>query len=171
MADSVKGAAMERFSPGIRQGIRLHREIDAYTDAHPVFRESITRLRTRFGKYAPVVADVFYDHFLAASWDEYHPVSLREYVNSSYSRLEPYYRDFPVRTQRFYDYMLKYDILYRYASLEGIDRVMQGMARRANFTSGMEQSLEELQQHYQEYRAEFAAFFPHLQQHIRTFSL
>lgn len=170
MADSVKGSAMQQYPDGIRQGIRMHRAIDTFTDGHVVFGQTKERLRKRFGKYAPVVADVFYDHFLAKHFEQYADMGLRPFTTNTYDFLKKYYSQFPTRTQRFYNYMTQYDILFGYAQLEGIDRVMKGMARRAQFESGMEASAEELERNYDEYEREFFAFFPEIQEHIRTFA-
>lgn len=171
MADSVKGNDLEKYEEGIKKGIRLHRAIDTFTDAHETVLKSKERLRPAFGKYAPVVADVFYDHFLALHWRDHSAQELREYTNDIYSFLKEYYEVFPVRTRQFYDYMVKYDILFAYARVDGIDRVMQGMARRARFESGMEKAAAELLTNYDGYRAEFNVFFPEIQQHIRTLAL
>lgn len=168
MADSVKGSAAKKYSKGIQEGIHIHRAIDTFTDSHPVVAKSKERLRKHFGKYAPVVADVFYDHFLARDWEHFSPVPLRQYTKEIYAYLKKYYDIFPVRTQGFYDYMVRYDVLYGYSRIEGIDRVMKGMASRAQFDSGMEHSAEELVRHYEEYQNEFTEFFPEMQQHIRN---
>lgn len=45
IADSVKGRQVELYPPTIQEGIRLHRAIDAYTDAHPTVAQSVARLR------------------------------------------------------------------------------------------------------------------------------
>jgi len=66
--------------------------------------------------------------------------------------------------------MVRYDILYSYAKIEGIDRVMKGMASRARFNSGMEHSARELETNYESYKSEFQSFFPQIQQHILTFT-
>ena len=64
IADHLKGADRKRIYPeAIKRGIALHRRIDTFTDAHPVVAESKVRVREQFGKYAPVIVDVFYDHF------------------------------------------------------------------------------------------------------------
>jgi len=168
MADSVKGNSADNYARGIRDGIKLHRAIDAYTDAHPTVLRSKERLRQKFGKYAPVVADVYYDHFLARGWSQFSEISLRDYTHEIYSFLKDHYAVFPLRTQRFYDYMTQYDILFSYSEVEGIDRVMKGMARRARFESGMERSAEELLANYAEYEKEFHLFFPDLQQHMQS---
>lgn len=168
MADSVKGSNARKYPQGIHEGIVLHRAIDTFTDTHSEVLKSKERLRKEFGKYAPVVADVFYDHFLAKNWAMYSEIGLSAYSAGVYEYLKEYYEIFPLRTQRFYDYMVKYDILFSYSKIEGIDRVMQGMARRARFASGMERAAEELERHYEEYAREFELFFPELQQHIRN---
>ena len=44
IGDFVKGNKLEEYDQEIQFGIRLHREIDSYTDSHPVVLESKTRL-------------------------------------------------------------------------------------------------------------------------------
>ncbi len=171
MADSVRGIMTEKYSPAIQQGIKMHRAIDTFTDAHATVLKSKERLRIHFGKYAPVVADVYYDHFLALHWEEFSQINFREYTHEVYSFLKEHYAVFPERTKKFYEYMVKYDILFAYSKIEGIDQVMKGMSRRARFTSGMENAAEELVNNYAGYKNEFQLFFPEMQQHIRTFTL
>jgi acyl carrier protein phosphodiesterase len=52
--------------------------------------------------------------------------------------------------------------------LEGIDRALKGLAQRATFNSGMELAIEDLQEHYSEFKNEFMQFFPELEAHIKT---
>ncbi|RZK26682.1 MAG: DUF479 domain-containing protein, partial [Hymenobacter sp.] len=77
IADSVPGRQLAGYQPEVQAGIRMHRAIDTFTDQHPVVRRSTARLRAAgAGKYAGVVADVFYDHFLAANFQEFSAESL-----------------------------------------------------------------------------------------------
>jgi acyl carrier protein phosphodiesterase len=128
--------------------------------------KSKERLRPRYKKYAPVITDIFYDHFLATHWQDYSAISLRDYTNQVYKYLEKFHTIFPERSQQFYNYMIKYDILFAYTKIEGIEKVMQGMSRRAHFISGMETATEELVKGYDDFKAEFKLFFPDLQQHV-----
>jgi acyl carrier protein phosphodiesterase len=166
IADSVKGSEMSKFSAGVQEGIRLHRVIDTYTDNHPVTLKSKERLRERYGKYSPVVVDIFYDHFLAIHWEDYSKLSLRAYTDQTYKFLQEHYEIFPERSRQFFNYMTKYDILFAYSKIEGIDKVMQGMSRRAKFESGMETAAEALLNDYEDYKAEFKIFFPELQERV-----
>lgn len=166
IADSVKGSTLKNYSPGVQQGIKLHHAIDHFTDNHAVMLKSKERLRHQYGKYSPVISDIFYDHFLATHWEDYSQVSLRSYVDDTYKFLGTHLSVFPERSKQFYMYMIKYDILFAYQKIEGIEKVMQGMSRRAKFESHMETAASELQNGYEEYKSEFRIFFPELQGHV-----
>ncbi len=76
IADAVKGKQIDNFSHDIVKGIKLHRLIDSYTDNHAVFKKSVNRLEVVYKKYASVICDIFYDHFLAKNFHVYSAVSL-----------------------------------------------------------------------------------------------
>lgn len=63
IADMVKGSQINGYSPTVKEGILLHRQIDTFTDAHVVVNRSKDRLRERYRLYAGVVVDMYYDHF------------------------------------------------------------------------------------------------------------
>ena len=108
IADHVKGSMINEFEDEIKSGIILHRAIDHFTDNHPVVEQSKSRLRSEFRKYAPVIVDVFYDHFLARDWNTYHHQSLDDFATEAYSILESNESILPERTNHrelfFYDY-------------------------------------------------------------------
>lgn len=166
IADSVKGNSFNDFSDEIKKGILLHRKIDTYTDTHPIVEESKQRLRGRYKKYASVIVDVYYDHFLAANWNLHSSETLGQYTKKVYSIIEQHRTVLPLKSQLFTNYMLEYDILSAYAQLEGIDRVLQGMSRRTTFVSNMEHSIHELKEHYHLFEKEFNSFFPELKKYV-----
>lgn len=163
IADHVKGREIERYTGYILEGIRLHRHIDAFTDAHPVVEESKKRLRTVFGKYASVIADVYFDHFLARDWSMYHHQSLHEFASSSYTLMNNNRHHLPERTIYMLSYMESQNWLVAYAEIEGIEKAFRGLSRRTRFSSGMEYAHQFLQENYQEFEEEFRRFFPELQ--------
>ena len=52
IADHIKGNQFTHLSSEIQQGIKLHREIDTFTDAHKITRISKRRLHKRYGLFA-----------------------------------------------------------------------------------------------------------------------
>src|SRR5690606_6470869 len=91
IADGIKGKDYQKFPTEIQHGILLHREIDTFTDAHPIVRQSTKRLHKNFGHYSGVLVDVFYDHFLAKNWKHYHEQPLAKFVENFYQLLETNY--------------------------------------------------------------------------------
>ncbi|HET9503264.1 MAG TPA: acyl carrier protein phosphodiesterase [Hymenobacter sp.] len=164
IADSVPGRQLERYPAEVQVGIRAHRAIDTFTDQHPVVRRSTARLRAAgTGKYAGVVADVFYDHFLAANFSEFSTESLPAFTQRVYSVLAGRAAEFPAPVQRFFPYLVQQNWLLGYAEIAGIERALQGLSRRASPGSGMEMAGAELRHNYAAYEADFRAFFPELQ--------
>ncbi len=64
--------------------------------------------------------------------------------------------------------MIANNWLVNYGKLEGIDRAMQGMAKRASFPSEMASAIEDLQKDYHSLQNDFRVFFPELAEHSRT---
>lgn len=167
MADQVKGSILNHLPDDVRAGVMLHRKIDHFTDNHPVVALSKTRMRPRFGKYAPVVADLYYDHFLASLWENYSSESLHDFSNRCYDIILQHHTFLPTRTyDMLKNYMIPNNWLVTYASLDGIGRALTGMSRRARFPSGMEFGGEELQLNYENYRSEFLLFFEELRLYV-----
>lgn len=160
IADSVKGHAFDQYSLGIKNGILLHRKIDAFTDAHPVFLNSVVRLRMRHRKYAGVITDIIYDHFLASCWNEFAADSLDEFTEKIQTQLIENKDLMPQRSQRFLDYMLRENIPVSYATLEGIEKVLYGMSRRAKFENSMHVAGQDLAKDYRLFEEDFRKFFP-----------
>lgn len=163
IADFVKGREMESYSLAIQTGIKLHRFIDDYTDNHDVVLQSKKRLRPEFGKYAPVIVDMFYDHFLASNWIQFHNIPLDVFVDSCYAHLSTRTVEMPKRSRHMFTYMKAYNWLVSYAHIEGMDKALTGMSRRTSFNSQMEFASVALKNDYEFYHAEFNIFFPLLE--------
>jgi acyl carrier protein phosphodiesterase len=167
MADAVKGRDLGRFTPGLEQGIRLHRAIDVFTDEHPLTRSGRERLREHAGKYAGVALDVFYDHILAISWAELHPEPLPLFVERMYTVLQQHAAWMPERTRGMLPYMVQGDWLGSYARVEGIGRALAGLSRRVPAGSALFGAEAVLERHLDAYRAEGLAFLREVEQHVQ----
>lgn len=160
IADHVKGNRINRYSPGIVAGIKLHREIDSFTDKHPVFLSSKQRLQEKYRKYSGVIVDMFYDHFLSANWRDYSGEDINTFTNRMYKIAIKRYFILPPKTKRILPFMAKSNWLVGYGSIEGIDRALKGMSGRTPFDSGMENATVDLKKDYDKYLTEFREFFP-----------
>lgn len=163
IADSVKGNKLYEYPKGICNGIRLHRQIDEFTDSHPIVTQSKARLRPVYGKYSGVIIDLYYDHFLAAGWEVYCNESLEQFTEKCYIQLDLLQSFFSEESKTIFYYMRKYNWLLSYREIEGISKALSGLARRTTFISHMEKAGIELRKDYLLYQEEFHRFFPELQ--------
>lgn len=172
IADQVKGKAWEYYPAKIRLGILLHRSIDDFTDKHEINRQSSRILQPYFGKYSPVVTDVMNDHLLSIEWNKFHPGSLEEFIKFTYESIKKNENSLPEKSKLMLPYMIQQDWLGSYIKLEGISDVLKRMSRRTPFVSGMEKSLEPLQDNFHLLQENFRQFFPelmdHSQQHLNN---
>ncbi|MHA7831103.1 MAG: acyl carrier protein phosphodiesterase [Flagellimonas sp.] len=161
-ADHIRGNKYKHFPDKIQKGILLHREIDSFTDAHPIVRQSSKRLHKNYSHYSRVIVDIYYDHFLAKNWSNYSNRPLAEYVEDFYDLLEDNYDILPIATKRMMPYMIADNWLLNYANLAGIDRVLNGMNRRTKNKSRMNFAILDLKEHYTDFENEFTLFFEEL---------
>ena len=127
MADGVRGKQYENFPIDIQKGIVLHRAIDTFTDAHPLFRQSTKKLHSRYHHYAGVIVDMYYDHFLAKNWSNYHSESLTKYAANFYQSLTDNFPLLTLKTQNLLPYMVEYNWLVNYQSIDGLERILASM--------------------------------------------
>jgi acyl carrier protein phosphodiesterase len=161
-ADHIRANKYKHLPDKVQKGILLHRQIDTFTDAHPIARQSSKRLHKNYSHYSQIIVDIFYDHFLAKNWNKYSEVPLDSYVESFYDLLEDNYEILPLSTQRMMPYMIADNWLYNYSNLKGISRVLDGMNRRTKNKSKMNFAILDLEEHYSDFEDEFTAFFEEL---------
>lgn len=163
IADSVKGkVTKKKFPYRVQAGIQLHRQIDSFTDSHPIVFKSKHRLFDKYSHYSSVIVDVLYDHFLAKNWQDYHETRLNVYVEDFYLMLKYNFELLPKRVQNFYPYMVSQNWLLSYAEIDGIERILTQMNHRVKGRVQLQESIKELKEFYTEFEEEFTLFFAEL---------
>lgn len=158
--DFLKGADVRSLHPTIQQGIALHRQIDGYTDHHPLVRQSKARVEPPYCRLAGVLVDVFYDHFLAVHWQTYGVETLDGFVQGVYADLQRYQALLPPLLQRALPLMLADDWLTAYRQVSGIAMILERMAKRSRRSPLLASSICVLHHHYDALEQDFRQFFP-----------
>jgi acyl carrier protein phosphodiesterase len=166
LGDYVKGR-VERFEhPGLtdrmRTGIQMHRTIDAFSDRHPAVHRSKRILSAEYGRLSGVIVDVFYDHVLARRWTEHHPRPLPDYTGAIYRTLTGNLHRLPASVHPLVTSMSRGDWLGGYASQRGIERALQGMARRYPVAAEIGTAGRLLTDHFDRFSDDFDEFLPEL---------
>ena len=100
IADRIKGKTIERLPLEMQKGVLLHRAIDQFTDQHPFFKECVSSLFPKYRHYSRVIVDMYFDHFLAAHWEQFHELPLQEFSRAFYKKLQKASAHFPEPIQK-----------------------------------------------------------------------
>ena len=130
IADGVRGEREKDLPPPIQAGIAFHREIDYKTDRHPAFRQARERLRPALGRYAGVFVDLWLDATLGENWSAFSPEPLATFLQELRSAISAYRGYGPPSWQNFFEAATETDLLYRFASYEGMCRHIETFIQR-----------------------------------------
>lgn len=133
IGDHVKGRlALDQFPEGIRKGIELHRKIDEYTDKHPATMRAKVWFRERYGLYSGAIIDTLFDHYLANDPKLFpSDAALKTFTENAYAQLDTQAAHFPAGFANYFPHMKEYNWLYNYRTLQGVQRSLNGLERRA----------------------------------------
>lgn len=160
--DFVKGPLHERFPPLIRDGIAQHRRIDAFTDSHPSVAAFRRVLIPEHGHWSRVIADVFFDHFLACDFDAYAGEPLETFVERVHRTIDQHVDLLPDRLRTVWPYMRDQRWLLSYRDVAGIEMALRGLSRRIARHPPLFEAIHHLDDSRQELLRRFRAFFPDL---------
>jgi acyl carrier protein phosphodiesterase len=170
LADLVRGPDRVGMPPDFLRGAACHKAIDAFTDAHPIVIRSRRRLDARYRRFSGVLIDIFYDYFLAQSWDTYATRPLDEYSSAFYLDVRRRQLLLPSDAATTLARIVKHDLLGQYQRLSGVEnslrRISTYISRRWGRSFELEASITELQAHESDLAKDFEAFFPQLRMHV-----
>lgn len=168
MADYFTGQDLRAYPPGIRTGIRQHRDIDAFTDHHPGFmdyRRAIAAAGApRFT--SGILADIFWDHVLASEWENWgKPLcgqDLEPFCAGVYARLGQSREHHSPGFAKAYPWIVGMSWLSCYARRDGIERTLMGLAGRMSDAWVLEGCIRIMDELDCPMRQGFSAFWPEL---------
>jgi len=166
IGDWIKGNDHQKYPTDIQKGILLHRSIDSFTDNHPIVKKSKNRLNEKYHKYSGIIIDIFYDHYLAHNWKVFSEIELVDFTRNLNSCLISNMEFLPMDIQEFIPRFMKRHWIESYASLEGIERVLEGMSKHTSLPDKTVYAIEILKNEYEDLKTEFFDFFPQLVAHV-----
>ena len=167
MGDFVKGPLAGRFPPVLGRALAQHRAVDTFTDAHPVVRASRARVAPPYRRFAGVVVDMYYDHFLARDWDAFADEPLATFTARVYAVLLAHEARLPDRLRRLAPSMARLDWLGSYRQVESVHAALDRMGERLKRGNALAGAGQALMTHYDAVEREFRAFFPELVRFVR----
>jgi acyl carrier protein phosphodiesterase len=168
LGDFVTGQDLHQFSDAIQWGIRCHQKIDRFTDNHPIFQVSKKRVAPERRRFAGIMVDIFYDHFLANNWESYLQESLFCFSQNFYQLLQQYQSVLPPDLQRALPSLISQDWLNTYRTIEGIELTLWRVSRRLTRENPLAQGILDLKAQYPAFEQDFLQFWPEIFAYAQT---
>jgi len=160
LADFISRKEFENLSSNLLPGIKLHRKIDDFTDHHDRVRKSVRWLHPAFGKYAPVILDIYYDYLLSRNWNKYSDLSLEAFCNGIYEILLKYQSQYPSRLSDRIASMIRQKWLRSFASYTGLQSTFDRLNKRVKYPVDFSSASTKLKSLEYKLELEFNSFFP-----------
>jgi len=166
IGDFIKGNIGDEFPGQIGAGIMLHRQIDSFTDTHPIFMLGRQRFSPERRRYAGIILDICFDHFLIQHWSHFANMGLPFFVDGVHRRIQPYNR---ILKGRLHFFLSRENIGYLLETnqdLDGVDFSLSRISKRMKNGSALIDAIDEVRLHYDFLEADFFAFFPELVNYV-----
>jgi len=144
LGDFVKGPLKGELPAAVEAGIRLHRRIDASTDDHPAYRDSLARLSPHWRRYAGIILDIWFDHLLSRQWTRWHPQPLEDFCDQCWRDFHARSRYIPPRARAFVAHAEQFKLLQRYRDEQVIARTLERVGERLRRPVPLHRALPEL---------------------------
>lgn len=167
LGDFVRGRReLWSWPAGIRNGIRLHRKIDRFTDHSRQVKALRTRFPKPFRRYSGIVIDLAFDHALAQNWPAFCETPLAEFDQEVRSLLAEHEDALPQRLRDFMEYADRRGLFEAYRHEDEMLFSLAGIGTRLK----RENPLHRVKEIWPELRPEvaegFASFFPEIQSRV-----
>ena len=169
IGDAIKGKQYKDYSDSIQKGILLHRQIDTFTDSHPVYLQSKRKFYKNYPKISGVITDILYDHLLCLEWNKHTNEKLPLFIKRSYDYLDTCIDQMPSRMTPVYAHMRSHDWFSRYQTIEGTALSLMQIGERMGFGSSVGSSVMEFKQNEAMFIEEFNTFFNEIKAFSKEF--
>ena len=174
LGDFVRGrpeTLVFQYPPAVIEGILLHRAIDRFTDDDPAFQLLKPLLAPERRRFAGIIIDIYFDHFLTCHWHQFESQPLPEFISSIHSLLETRAAWLPPKLQLLLPRIHQEGWLNNHATLAGSAKTLRRVSERRPFLKPLAGSEEDLKRHYQVFELHFLEFYPRLLTFARNWSL
>lgn len=166
LPDLVSMAALEGLPMEFQRGIERHRQVDAFTDAHPIVRRSVQRIQPPLRRFGGILVDIFYDHFLSRDWHLYSDTPLPVFVAECHAAFDATQTHLPPAVFEPLARIRAGNWLISYGDTAGLAQTLQRLGSRIRRPVDFAPAMMMLESDYDSFHADFAAFFPEIKEHL-----
>lgn len=163
LGDYLKGPLCGALPAALERGVRLHRRIDALTDAD----HDLRALRAGFAgpgrRLAGIVLDVFLDYLLTRHWQRFATTPLPAFAAGVCATLDRHRDVLPPPARRQAGRIVEHELLLRYGEQAIVDGTLEHLGARLGRSDAMRVTVARAWERIDEVEAVFLALYPRLQ--------
>ena len=162
LADYLRRFGATAPEAGFAAGVRLHRAIDAFAEAHPRHRAARACLSPERRRLGGIIVDIAFDFFLSRDWARYTPTPLRTYVSQRLNDLQRYLHGHNTPLRDLLDRAVAEEWLLAYGTPDGLRLTFARISGRSPAAAALRGAEEEILRQQEPLRAAYADFYPQL---------
>ena len=170
ISDFIKGKKQFDYPIDIQKGIRLHRAIDTFTDAHPAVAEAKQVFRPQYRLYAGAFVDVSFDYFIANDRNLFATEdALEKFAQNAYVNMRQHAEWIPELARGYFDRMQQQNWLFNYRTVWGIQKSFGGIVYRSVHLTDSETAATLFEEHFFSLQRAYENFVPELMQMVESY--
>lgn len=171
MGDFMRGVRLAELAPAVAAGVRNHRAVDRFTDTHPEVQALKKRISAKRRRFAGVIIDLAFDHYLINHWDRFSARPFNQDCQFYYTQLMQGRHLMPSAMDQTSQRIVAQDWFSSYRTLEGVGFALDRIAGRIRFKNEFHGAIAELEPLDEALNRSFLRFFPELVEEIRALAI
>ena len=168
LGDFSKGLQPERLTETMRFALLEHRAIDIWFDSLPEIKAERDHYPPHLKRFAGILTDVFFDHFLVKRWSDLTSVPMKTITSSLYRALAAHADVLPQRLREVAPSMTEHDWLASYGDPRNIERALTGIASRFRRPTPLLEGLSVLEERSSQLEALVLRTFPKVEVFVKN---
>lgn len=160
--DYFKGPLNGQLPRGIERGVQLHRAIDGYTDRHPAVEALRSEFQGGLRRYAGILIDLSFDHFLSQHWAQFAELELEEFNSGIYHSLGAQCELLSPNARRMHARLVEHDLLGLYRHWDTVPASAERIGSRFRRGNPFTDIADELERRRDQIEETFLEFYPDL---------
>ncbi len=162
IGDFIKGNDYNNYPKDLKKGMLLHRDIDSFTDNHPLTIQSKRRFYEAYPKVGGIITDILYDYFLCQQWNKFYAIELNDFIAKTYVTLKLNKSKFPKEMDYLYQHLIKNDWFQRYQTQEGTALTLTEIGKRLKYPKDLGMAFHIVNDNFNSFEEEFSEFYKEL---------
>ena len=172
LGDFARGIDQNALPPAILAGLRNHRAVDRFTDAHPLVQEMKQAFSRQRRRFAGIALDIYFDHLLINHWQRFEQRELKPLIGEFYQRITEGRDLMPGENMRSATRrMVDFDWFGSYRELDAVAESLDRVAARIRFANRFDNAIEDLLRNREMIREGFFEFYPQLQRQVARLAI